>query len=235
MLKNKKLIIFISLVIIAIIIILGLYTNKNQNNISTTTEPYNTNASYQDALKLMHNVKFDLFSDKQDKLYCNTLLNDFKTNKNIQLIEPTIVTNDYEDKKLTSYFKKCPKLMMKLHTLTDYPPGQEEAMKELPLDIRKQHELTYYITLGFRLYDLDFDSNPINGKQNIFYSGGLYNKKYDFCANYDYFIVIDINKCQDLGRAKATPLGNCKNKESTGNYNGIIKYKNKSLASGKSF
>ncbi len=170
------------------------------------------------------------FPKGSDGEFCTGMLKDFKEDNGIEVIKPTVQTDDFEGEKLKPYFKNCPGYK----TLRSF-------------DIRQSGH--YKSHLGYRVYDIDFDNDNKEPKINVFYQSGLYieySPKYKY---YDSYKVIDfMNKCKVYGEksvysivdyevSKADPVQNrwsdallyqtidISSVKPTKSVNGVIKYK----------
>ena len=152
-------------------------------------------------------IKNDVLT--KDKKVCSAIFKALKEDKDIEMIRPIIQTDDYESKKLKPYFDKCPALKDKLKKATwIYPPA-----------------IDFYSNFDYRLYDIDFNSDPSDGKQSLFHSDGFYNKSIKR-NNWSVYNILNFNKCEDNGRAYINGTFDYSTKKRIKNRaNGVLKYK----------
>lgn len=172
----------------------------------------------------------NMILSQKEKIRCNEFLNDFTNHKNIEIIEPTVYTNNFKDEKLQLYWKKCPYFAKRLNKYIPYSTGS----MVYPVDKQENYQRSEsYYTYGhynYRLFDIDIDNNAKNGKQALFYAGGFYhsdNLKSIYNSVDDLFFLIDfksckVNRIEDF-KATTDPY----TLKSTGLYNGIVKYQSK--------
>lgn len=141
--------------------------------------------------------------------FCKAFYKDFMNNKNLEIVEPVVRTDDYKDKKLGAYLNKCPKI--------------KKDLKEI-----KRFDKVGGVTISsfdFRVYDIDFDNMNNGYRSNIMYRGGNYNKEKNEGQLYDGYSVIDFNKCKRLTGGSSPEMFDYFTRERTGNIGGVIKYK----------
>jgi len=107
-----------------------------------------------------------------DGLLCHSMLEDIKLNK-YTVVNPIVSSDDYLDPSLRFYTEKCP---------------------DLELNITIELGLPLEMTKDFRLYHIDLDGNPKNGKEYVFYGAGM--RKFDVFLNNAYFKVVDFSSCK---------------------------------------
>lgn len=144
--------------------------------------------------------------------FYNQLFNDFKSGNNIEIIKPVVQTDNFKNEKMQVYFKNCPGLRKQvIRTKINVPPNDLIAKS------------------NFKLFDIDFDNDINNGKQQLFYSGAYFGEWVleDKTSGHDIYRVLDLDKCQDLSiKSIFTPIYYT-TMEATGNYSGVFKYKDK--------
>jgi hypothetical protein len=145
------------------------------------------------------------YSSEDEKQFCQNFVNDVKNKKNIEIIQPKIITNDLFDPEFVKLFPKhSEKLIIALgyrsntpannidqntgaHTgvLTNFYP---KNMKELE-EWRDRHNLDSVRQMNIRFYDVDIDNNSSsNGKGKIVFTEG-----YDFQGQY-FILNESLNK-----------------------------------------
>ena len=155
--------------------------------------------------------KYELSGYSHIEDFCQEFFSDFKSGNNVEIIEPVVQTDDFKDEKLQAYFKNCPDLKEEvIRTKTNSPPYD------------------YIATSNFKIFDIDFDNNPDNGKQILFHSGGFLGEKVlKDRTSQDSYRVIDQNECKEVGTTFIDKPFNYKTLDPSGNFNGVIKYKDK--------
>jgi len=157
-----------------------------------------------------------------DENFCKSFLDDLKTRRSVEFIEPIVQTDDYNDPKLQSYIGKCPKLQ--LNKTVGFQPRIWEYAKTLPEEEREKLGTVWYTNLDFRLYQVDMG----NKKEYVFYGGGRFSPKENSVGWSADFIVVDFEKCENKGMGQVSDTINYLTKKPTGNHNLILMYKGKS-------
>jgi len=119
--------------------------------------------------------------------FCYLMLEDLKLNK-YKIVKPIVSVGDYQDPSLKVYTDKCPGM------LSDKDASFESKnfnWAETTLLEKEQEENGMEInqTKNFRIYHIDLDNNPKNGKEFVFYSVG----------NIAKFRVVDFSSCKEKG------------------------------------
>lgn len=174
-------------------------------------------------------VEFKTFLPKdKNEGFCKIFLNDLRQKKDIEFADPIVETDDYNDPKLQSYLGKCPKLELNKEVTLD--PGRLrnmwEALEKMPEKEREKYGDVWYANLDFRLYQVDFDSNPKNGEEYLYYRGGWYAPLTKEGGSGGSYTVVDFNNCKRLGERNASGPINYPTRQPTKNFNGILRYKN---------
>lgn len=146
--------------------------------------------------------------------FSEKFLEDFKAGRNIEFIEPILVTDDINNKELRKYFKNDTEFIEEVIT-AEVSGGSSPTIK-------------YRSQFNYKLYHIDFDNNPENGKEYLFYSGG-YMDIWDcgMQSNWDDYHMLDFGKKKTRGVGSVYKTINYKTKERTNNFNGIIKYRDR--------
>lgn len=165
--------------------------------------------------------------------FCTAFFKDFREQKGITYIDPIIVTDDYDDPALASYKAKCGS---KLHM------NQQVAcvprLADLPPERRRYACNVYYGTGKFRMYHVDMDNDPSNGKEYVFYyraecgpqdvDSGNPHCAPDMTYDNGNYKVLDLNQCKVMGSATAgSSLYDYEDyeKDPLNNHSGIIEYR----------
>ncbi|NWG75650.1 MAG: hypothetical protein HXY24_13785 [Rubrivivax sp.] len=163
---------------------------------------------------------------KEHTEFCTAFLEDLKTLRNIEFVEPIVKTDDYNDPGLQSFLSKCPKL--RPNKRVAFEPRIWDYAKTLPEDQREELGTVWYTTGDFRLYHVDIDNDPANGKEYLFYGGGStsHRKQNEVrCGNYSEYDIIDLEACMRRPGQQVGDTLNCSDRTPTGNLNGIIRYR----------
>lgn len=150
--------------------------------------------------------------------FCNSMLGDIKLN-NYTIVEPIISTDSYQDPSLNVCVDKCSNLKLNKYNIIGSSSQYEYAMT-LPEEEREEVGKQIYMTKDFRLYHIDLDNDPKNGKEHVFYGAGefyYYGDDKQF-INTASFQVIDFSSCKKKGRFGSTIEQDENTRE------GIIKY-----------
>ncbi len=135
----------------------------------------------------------------------------------VEFIVPKYKTDNLDDSKLQDYLKKYPKFK--------FERGQVIGNEKDFMIINKK-----YPHYNFKVYQLHFDNNNANGKEDIFYSGGYWNEDED---GYSSYLILNkkstrINPYMDtsawMGGQSVEPEYEGKDKKRTKDYTGIVKY-----------
>jgi len=157
--------------------------------------------------------------EKQDQKLCTALLEDLKAGKNFEVIEPIVRTDDYNEPKLQQYIGKCGKLYPNKKVM---PTGTDWSNLNMTDDEVEEFGKSYFSHLDYRLYNVDFDQNPKNGKEYLFYHGGGTDKEGD-SSDLTEYLILNLKTCQEVDSQQITDTIDFNTKEVTA-YNGIIKY-----------
>jgi hypothetical protein len=154
---------------------------------------------------------------------CEAIFRDLKANRNFEIIEPLIRTDDYAEPSLRSYLGKCPAL--ELNKIVSYEPRIWEDIKDLPAKEQERFGSVSVATKDFRLYRVDIDNDPKNGDEYIFYGGGVsVNDHKTVFRGSAYFTVLNLEDCKKRSYRQVEDTIFYDTGNPTGNYNGIIKH-----------
>jgi len=106
-----------------------------------------------------------------DHQFCRSMLKDIKSN-NYTIIEPIVRAGDYKDISLKAYIDKCPDLYLNKRVTLESRIQGYDYIKELPEKEQAESGWTTRQTKDFRIYYVDLDNDPENGKEYIFYGAG---------------------------------------------------------------
>lgn len=172
------------------------------------------------------------YESKENKAkdeFCMTFLKDLQDRKDMEFADPIIETDDYNDPKLQSYVGKCPKLELNKSVSLEprWIKGKSDKEIEKLAEELGSYENAWvrHAYLDFRLYYQDFDNNPKNGREYLYYSGGWYSPALKQEGSGGEYKIINLNQCKITGsRGVAGPI-NYPSRQPTKNFNGILKYK----------
>lgn len=120
-------------------------------------------------------------SDKEinkDPLFCDQLIKDFVAQKDITYIQPIAQADKFDDPALAPYNSYCPNRPM--HMIYYYTGGKDyqEGLREAPSEQEiEENGLKYYATNHMKLYEVDIDNNPENGKEYVFYGEDYFSQQ----------------------------------------------------------
>jgi uncharacterized protein len=183
------------------------------------------------AKKLKWKKPYDWKEGDQESLakkqFCEGLLAALQAGIEVEFVEPIVRTDDYNDPKLQAYLGRCPKL--KPLKGVQWQPNVWEMLEEqnYPEEEWEDYGTIYYASLDFKLYHVDFDGNPANGMEYLFYGGGGYEYKHQGATTFSEYRILKLQDCEDLASEQVNETINSKTKQFTNNTNGVIKHKNK--------
>ncbi|MBM7624825.1 hypothetical protein [Sporohalobacter salinus] len=157
---------------------------------------------------------FDRYSKREEK-FTEQFYKDF-INGDVEFITPEYETNNLNESKFRKYTKKYSGLVFKIGRVLN---------NETIVDIKEAH-------YNFKVYQINFDDNETNGKEEVFYSSGYWNEK--GIDNDGIYEVLNDSSEQKapyydykgwLGEQVVEAEYVEKEKERTKDYNGLIKYK----------
>jgi hypothetical protein len=168
---------------------------------------------------------------KQDKAFCQSFLQDFGHQEHIEFIEPVARADTYDDPVWAPYRGRCPGVPI----FDDYEcePKIYDAIMAQPPEVRQREFKSvcrhYRGTAGFKLFRVDINNNPKDGKEHVFYyerAQGPLNRP-DAKLNYRNggYSVIDLDRCELRGGAEAHDPYSYFYQRPMENYSGMIKYK----------
>ena len=195
----------------------------------------------EEVFQIVKKLEFDMSYDLPDydkesvDALCKVFLKDFKERRDIEFIEPIIQTDDYNNPELQAYLSKCPKLQ--LNKSIDVEPRIADTLEGLSEE-ELEEELekigtAWYTTYNFKLYHVDMDNNPENGKEYVFYGEMGYSErratqeKEEGGGMHGEYRIVDLERCKGLGVTWVSKSIGYYTRKPTGKYNGILKYKGK--------
>ncbi|MTI58605.1 MAG: hypothetical protein FH762_01225 [Firmicutes bacterium] len=189
---------------------------KMDANIPYRVKKFLRDEAFEKAMEEIRKSEYEIRERSEAKNYPDDFfekfLEDFKAGKNMGFIEPILVTDDINNKKLRQYFKNDTEFIEEIITV-------EETGGISPT--RK-----YRSEFNYKLYYLDFDNNPENGKEYLFYSGGYMDIwGGGMQSNWDDYYMIDFEEKKITGVVSVHNTIDYKTKKRTNNFNGVIKYK----------
>mgnify|MGYP000872506163 CR=1 FL=1 len=163
----------------------------------------------------------------EKRQFCEALLADLQGGKEVEFIEPIVRTDDYNDPKLQAYLGTCPKL--KPIKNVQYQPNIWDYFEEegVPEEEREYAGSIYYSSMDFKLYHVDFDGNPENGKEYLFYGGCGYEYGYPGALDSRHYGILDLDRCKDVASIQVRETLNYRTRQPTKYSNGVIQYKNR--------
>jgi hypothetical protein len=125
--------------------------------------------------------------------YCTTIVEDLKRRKNVQIVRPRAESDSIEELQQRNAFGKCQAAnFAKSFT---FGPRIWDSIRDLPGDEQEQYGTAWFMSKQFRLYEVDIDNNPKNGREIVLYGAGATSSKGQK-ADYTYFVVPDLKTCQ---------------------------------------
>lgn len=174
------------------------------------------NQLQQELLKLMSNYTFDLEGAGE---FCRSFCRDFQTQTEMEFVKPVIQTDNFQYPALEEYKKKCPGL-------------------ELNATVGDQFGNLHYGIRHFKLYQVDINNQPADGKEYLFYFDTVVTSKEALEALQDprtrdlqetygggTFYWVDFERCEIRGGAPVDQFGGFS--KGAASYNGIVRYKGK--------
>lgn len=142
--------------------------------------------------------------------FFNDFFDDFINGKNIEYVEPILTTDNINNKKLRQYFMNDTGFIEEVIT--------DVVSSPMPIEYRSEYD--------YKLYHIDFDHNPENGKEYLFYSGGYLDVWYGVKQLYiNYYRLLDFEEKKIRDAVSVYKTFDYIEKKPVNNFNGIIKYK----------
>ena len=164
------------------------------------------------------------FSEKAPD-FCERFYKDFKNQINIKFVEPLFYAESFEDKLFAPYKKQCP-----TWAFNKIESGSWQAVDTELLKTRKNnYGWVYTATKDLRMYKVDIDNNPNNGKEDVFFTEEYFNKNKAYGWEWGGYSVLSFDKCNTVyGVSVKSPYDHFY-KNPYENVNGIIVYENKNM------
>lgn len=186
--------------------------------------------------RILEKRKFEISATKQGREFCEGFLNDFRRLKSIELIEPDVTADSYDDPVWQPYRRRCTNMASELFDAYQCEARNFEIIQQMPKeereDLYKSSCAHYRGITRFKHYLVDINNNPRDGREHVFYyerSRGPLNKPgaQQFYASGQYS-VIDLDRCELKGAVVAhDPYEDSQPVRRLQNYSGIIRYKGK--------
>jgi hypothetical protein len=170
----------------------------------------------QEIKELMATLTFDYTGATK---FCRTFCRDFPKQTELRIVDPIIETDDFEGPALEAYKRKCPDLQLNTET-------------------GDQFGNLHYGTRHFKLYRVDINNQPADGKEYLFYYDTVVASKEELEALRDprtrdsvttyeggQFYLVDFKSCQIRGGVPVGKMGGFS--KGIASYNGIAWYKGK--------
>ncbi len=191
-------------------------------------------ADLKEALEIVKKDKYVINTQlSSNEAFCSAMFEDFKSGNGFEFIEPDIQTDDYNNSALVAATKECRERYPYINIKMEYPDlWLQKHIYTSDRYTQFARENAWMSHWGYRWYELDFDGNASNGKENLFYQSGyilmIKNKERPYMnySEYDDFSLYSKNQCKRMYRLQIPSLYNEK-KERTRYLNGVVKYKNK--------
>jgi hypothetical protein len=101
--------------------------------------------------------------------------------------------------------------------------------QEVPKEEWEEDGIIFYTSLDFRLYHVDFDGNPHNGREYLLHGGGGYKYVNPGSLAFNDYRILNLDACEDLGGAQVDETIMSKTKQLTGQTNSVVRYGNRYL------
>ncbi len=163
--------------------------------------------------------------------FCRVFLDDFREQKEIRYVEPIIRAGSYDDPVLEPYKNRCPDLEM--NKLAECPGELWSYLQPLSEEDREQEMdrlcSVYYGTKNFKLYELDLNRNPKDGKEVILYFERIFGPKRSDNKVYGNggYSIFDMKSCKRRPVTKTRDPYDYVFNQPRENYNALIQYKSK--------
>jgi hypothetical protein len=165
--------------------------------------------------------------------FCKVFLEDFREQKGIKYVEPLVRTESYDAPALQPYKDRCPDLEM--HKLAECSQQDWSYVQSLPEEEREREMdkvcRVYYGTRNFKLYELDLNGNPKDGKEVAVYFERIYGPQNISGAMQVYsnggYAIFDIKSCRRWAWTPTNDPNDYLYNQPLENYNALIQYKGK--------
>lgn len=177
--------------------------------------------------RIMARKKF--YPRQPEKPFCRQFLEDFRILKDMRFVEPVARAEHYDDLVLEPYKARCGDLPLNEYFECDPRSTQDVKWSKVPREKRQQYLRFCHLYIGtakFKVFELDIDNDPKNGKELIVYSERAIGR--DFKGDSVYgnggYKAFDSSSCAQIGGARThDPYSYFWNRPLE-NYNGILSY-----------
>lgn len=143
-------------------------------------------------------------SYKNELKLCSAMLADIQQGRAFEIVPPIARTDDYNDPSLQQHLSTCstytPPYKEVYYTATnpdlDIPEMTDDETESEAIPGGGGTAVVQYSLLDYRLYLVDFDNNPKNGKEYVFYRGGKISKGAELNTGGSDFAVLDQKTCK---------------------------------------
>ncbi len=183
--------------------------------------------------RIMAERKFQMTSvvGKQNKAFCEGFLQDFRLQKNIEFIEPVAKADSYDDPVWQPYKASCPQLEL-FDRYSCEPKIYDAIMAQPPTERQREFKTAcqhFRGTANFKLFLVDINNNPKDGKEHVFYyeraEGPLNRPVSKQIYGNGAYAVFDLDRCEVKRGANVHDPYSYFYKRPLENYNGIIDYR----------
>jgi hypothetical protein len=185
--------------------------------------------------RIMAGRKFDMGPAvaKQSRAFCEVFLRDFRTQANIEYVEPVARADSYDDPVWEPYKRRCSDAVI-FDRYECEPKIYDAIMARPPAERQREWKTTcrhYQGTANFKLFVVDLNNDPKDGKEQVFYyeraQGPLNRPDAKLAYGSGGYRVIDLDRCEVTGGANSHDPYSYFYKRSLDNYSGIVRYQGK--------
>ncbi len=135
--------------------------------------------------------------------YCEALLGDLRAGKGPRFIQPRIELETLEEFERGDFFGKCP-----ARNFTKWVSIEARdwySIRHLPEEEQEQYGTPWLMSKRFRLYEIDIDNNPKNGRELVVYGAGA-QSSHGQKAGDSQFSVVDLKTCRTKYSAQVSDV-----------------------------
>lgn len=145
--------------------------------------------------KLLSVVKLEPYPESKKNAECVSFLEDFKNQKEIEYLQPSIRAATLDEPLFQNLTAKCPTLNFTANVYFRSGSSHQIIPKQVSAEICRNFSCEEIVsgTKDFQIYEVDFDSNSDNGKETIYYESGLTGRKKYVGGLYK---LLDLNNCK---------------------------------------
>jgi hypothetical protein len=155
----------------------------------------------------------------EKKVECEMFFQDFQKQRNIDYLQPAVTANKVDDSNIQTRIKHCPSFELSRNCFWRWAHG-ESIVPRPDKSERCGEEVNG--TKNFQIYNLDFDNNPNNGTETIYYEEGLKGDRVYFGGIYK---LLDLRNCSVVSYVHVPPVGSYE--ATTFHEHGFIRYNNR--------